>query len=221
MPDRRLIVHDEDRLAVAARKIRLRPLRLGGGDSEDRGDEHREARASIPEARDVQRAFVALHDGERRGQAEPGAAADLLGGEERIEDVIDHIRFHAVTTVFDIEPDMRTAVDVDVAGAKEEHAAVRHGIARIDAEIHEHLVQLGRVSEDRPRLPLALAADLNVLWKGIADDPLDIGDEGAWIEPVALGLHAAGERQDMPHHLGTATRAGRYRFEQVLVLLRR
>jgi hypothetical protein len=41
---------------------------------------------------------------------------------------------------------------VDIGGAHIELAAVRHGVARIDREIDDDLLELGNVGLDRPQI---------------------------------------------------------------------
>ena len=90
-----------------------------------------------------------LHDRVRDGQPEPGALADLLRREERIEDLGLHIRRHARTVVGDLEGD-RVALDVVPRADDERAAAVgrEHRLLGVDDQVEQHLLDLVRVGKD-------------------------------------------------------------------------
>ena len=90
-------------------------------------------------------------------QPEPGALADRLGGEERIEGARDHVGRHAGAGVGDAERDVLprrqvalargALVEPFVGGLDGEAAAVGHGVARVDAEVEQRVLEL---RADRP-----------------------------------------------------------------------
>jgi hypothetical protein len=99
-------------------------------------------------------------DAVNRGEAETGALAQLLGGEERLENAVDGGRVHTrsrvgdrkhhvvagagerlVGTVFRVEDDKR--------GLDEQGAAVGHGVAGVDAEVHQNLFDLGGIGANQ------------------------------------------------------------------------
>src|SRR3954451_12393763 len=86
-------------------------------------------------------------------QAEPGALADRLGGEEWIEDFLDDVRRDAAPGITQRQLDMvvigmRAAQFCrcrDIARGDGEAAALRHRIARIDRDVEKRELQLGNV----------------------------------------------------------------------------
>src|SRR5688500_12789673 len=73
-----------------------------------------EPRPGAQLAVDPDEAAVSLDDGERGGKPESSAVAGLLGGEERIEDPVDHLWCDARATVFDVDPHMRSDSGLEV-----------------------------------------------------------------------------------------------------------
>ena len=89
-----------------------------------------------------------LHDRVSDRQPEARPLADILGREERIEDLRLHVFGHARPIVGDFEHD-RVAIEV-VPGADDERAAtVRadHGLFGVDDEVEQHLLDLMRIGE--------------------------------------------------------------------------
>src|SRR5262249_2605803 len=89
-------------------------------------------------------------------EAETGALADLLGREERLEALVQNVRRDAGPSVGDLDQHIvgrrhalvsvaRAVSGSDVRGAHPELAAVRHGIAGVDREIDDHLLELREV----------------------------------------------------------------------------
>src|SRR5579859_5424324 len=72
------------------------------------------------------------------GQAEAGAAATGLGGEKRVEYFMDVVAGYPVACVRHF--DFHTAVVG--AGADFQDSAHRHGVARVQEEVQENLLQL-------------------------------------------------------------------------------
>ena len=97
-----------------------------------------------------------LDDAVDRGQAEARALADFLGREERLEDLVDdvgrnagagvaHLDQHVVGARHALVGERAAFARRHVGGAHGELAAVRHGVARVDREIDDHLLELGEV----------------------------------------------------------------------------
>ena len=83
---------------------------------------------------------MALDDLVHDGQTETGALADRLGGEERIEDLRQHIVRNAMTRVFETDLD-----DIGLGHrTNRELALVIHRLRRIGDHVQEHLVDLRR-----------------------------------------------------------------------------
>ena len=134
---------------------------LGGrfGAVFEAGEADAERAAAAGPAVDVDEALVLLDDAVDGGEAEAGAEADGFGGEEGFESVGDGVGVHAAAIVADGEAGICAGdaagifgaegfVDADGLGADGDGAAVGHGVARIDAEVGEDLVDLGRIHLD-------------------------------------------------------------------------
>ena len=159
---------------------------------------------------DIDKAAGLLDDAVDRGQAKAGAFADVLGGEERLEDLADDRRRNAGAGVGDFDQHVvrrRHALGVialafargHIGGAHVQPAAVRHGVARIDREIDDHLLELRDVDLDRPQVAAVhdLEGDL------LADQPpqqhVEIAQHLAEIEHLRAQRLLARECQQMPH----------------------
>ena len=81
---------------------------------------------------------MALHDRERQRQAQAGALAHVLGGEEGLEDAAHHLVGHARAGVVDLHPH---PVVLQPRRQRDDAAALDR-MRRIDDQVHEHLVQL-------------------------------------------------------------------------------
>ena len=155
---------------------------------------------------------------EHRGQAQPGALAELLGGEERVEDAARGCpagcRCRCRSTVSaDVapRPGLRRAAgvassSVTFSARERQRAAVGHGVAGVDAQVHQHLVQLGRVGRAPATGPSRTSdADLDRLAGTSAAACCATSRRTAgscsWRR---CRLDAAGERQDLLDHLGAA-----------------
>ena len=89
-------------------------------------------------------------------QAEAGALADFLGGEEGLERALEHFGRHADAGVADGELDIVAVLEVGVAAdaapasADEgQHAAVGHCVAGVDREVEHRDLELGRIGHHR------------------------------------------------------------------------
>src|SRR5579859_3348539 len=88
-----------------------------------------------------------------RGKTEAGTLAALLGGEEGLEDVGENGRVHACSCVVDGKAYVIShagtrmcprilRIEMCVCSLNLELAAVGHGVARVDCEIHDDLMDL-------------------------------------------------------------------------------
>ena len=97
-----------------------------------------------------------LGEAENHAQAQAAALADLLGGEEGLEDVVDILRGYAGAGIGDREPDVMArryialcggvvVIQFDVGGFDGQPAALRHGIAGVHGQVEQRTFQLARV----------------------------------------------------------------------------
>ncbi len=96
------------------------------------------------------------------GQAQARALPDRLGGEERVERLGDHVRGHAGAGVADAQRDVgsgrqlallrRPPVQPHLPGLDRQPSAVRHGVARVDAQVEQRVLELVRIDQDGIRI---------------------------------------------------------------------
>ena len=98
-----------------------------------------------------------------RGQTQAGSFSHLLGRKKWIEDARHHFRANAGAGVRNADHGEGTGwhtrmragtrlVKFDIVRLNHQLATVRHGVAGIDGEVHEDLVNLRGVSLHRPQL---------------------------------------------------------------------
>ena len=109
----------------------------GGGGERDvgrKGEQDVEGAADPDGAVDLYRALVARDDAVHHREAEAGAVIFLLGGEERLEDALAHLRGHAGAGVAHLEAGVGPArIDpARVEEAKQLDAGARHILERTD-----------------------------------------------------------------------------------------
>ena len=122
----------------------------------------------------VDPAAVLLNDAVDHRQAQAGSLARTLRAEERFENPLDGFGVHAGARVGDRETDefpgprlgYRLAVslvDLHVFRADRKLAPVRHGVARVDRQVHDDLLDRHPVRADRPQVGMERRADADVL----------------------------------------------------------
>ena len=97
------------------------------------------------------------------GEPEPRPLPYFFGREERIENLAEDRFRNAGAGIADFHQHIvgrRHALGIvalallgrDIGRAQLQAAAVRHGVARIDREIHDHLLELRDIGLDRPQI---------------------------------------------------------------------
>src|SRR5690606_18046808 len=141
---------------------------------------------------------AALFDDSKDGrQPEAGAAAYFFGGEEWFEDAGLGRRIHTHPVVGDSEHDVATRSYFDVSGRVGfvpfdvgrfygDAPAVRQGVAGVDDQVHQDLLELTWVGAGMPKIRGATQLDIDVL----ADDPTDhfLDSRHDAVQPEHLGL---------------------------------
>src|ERR1700733_14976910 len=93
-----------------------------------------------------------LHDAVNRGQTK-ACAFGTFRGEERFEDARLGVTIHADASVTDGEHDVvawkhglvrarEILVDADIGGLDGKFSSLRHGVARVDRQVHDDLIDL-------------------------------------------------------------------------------
>ena len=93
-------------------------------------------------------------------------------------------------------------VHSDVAGVDGQRAAAGHGVAGVDREIHQHLLQLARVGQDRLQVTGERGDQLDVLAEGPAQHFLHRGDDGVEVEDLGPHHLPAGEGEQLAGEAG-------------------
>ena len=97
-----------------------------------------------------------------------------LGGEKRLEDTGLGLPVHSAARVahaqHDVPPRLggrvlpgKGFIDLNVRGLNDDSSALRHGIASIDCQVHQHLLDLTRVRVDHAQILARHALQFNVL----------------------------------------------------------
>ncbi len=145
---------------------------------------------------------MTLDDGQAGRQPQPRALAGRLGGEKRLKDLFNDRRRHAEPGVLDphqhvgarlgleVEADV-VGIQLQVLGRQGDRAASGHSVAGIDAEVEQHLVQLGGVALHRPEPRRRQAAHLDALEEGFTGNLLDFAQQAADGNRQALAVDAA------------------------------
>ena len=119
-------------------------------------------------------------------QPKAGALADFLGGEERLEDLVDDVGGNPGAGVGDIDPDiirrrhalvghLRGFIRCQIAGLHRQLAAVRHRVASVDREIDDHLLELRDVDLDRPEVAAMHEVEFDLLADQAAQQHGEVG----------------------------------------------
>ena len=166
--------------------------------------------AGTGEALDIDRTAVAAHNPVHDGEAEAGALARVLRGEERVEDAAARGFVHPVAGVGDRDPHVAAAgwgadderevgTDVDGFNADGERAAVEpHGVGGVGPEVEQYLVNLRGVAEDVRAVGCEVVFDRDVGGEGRAQEAAGFLDDEADVDRrVAAAGGLATEREDL------------------------
>ena len=87
-----------------------------------------------------------------------------------------------------MRPDL-VFVERDVFRREFELAALRHGVARVDAQVHQHLIDLRLVAVERPQVVGYAHVERDILGQRIAQHPDGFADDVVEFErqPRAAG----------------------------------
>ena len=137
------------------------------------------------------------------GEAQAGAFPLFLGSKKRFEDARLSFLIHAHSGVADGEEhvgsgcDDRTqvavvAIELGVRSLDQQAAAVGHGVARVDREIHDDLFDLAGIGANGAKIWREAEDELDIFANEAGNELDDILDDGVEIEDARLeDLHAA------------------------------
>ena len=115
-----------------------------------------------------------LHEPIDLRQAEAGALAGALGGEERVERLGQHVLGHANSGIADEQSDILARLKVGIRGSigiiekairrlDGELSAIGHRIARVEGQVDDRILELIGVDEAGPQAPGLHRFDLDRL----------------------------------------------------------
>ena len=87
--------------------------------------------------------------------------------------------------------------DIDVPGRERQTSAGGHRIARVDDQVHDHLLQLCVVGNHARLAVDERDGQVDVLANQTPEHPLHVGDEGVQVEHAGGRLGAAAEREQL------------------------
>ena len=159
--DHRLVLDQQDAPGERRASRRARPLDRRERRGRRRRQQDAKARAARLERIDEQMPAMVVDDAVDHRQPHSRAASDRLGGVERLEHALAHCVAHAAAGVGDRQHDPGAAqrraarrahgVGRLAAEADPDRARAVDRVARVDAEIEQHLLDLHRVADDRGR----------------------------------------------------------------------
>src|SRR5262245_6238303 len=140
-----------------------------------------EAGTAVDLGRIVDPAMVLLDDAEDHRQSQAGPFAGPFGGEEWLEDSGANLFGDALARVADGQADEISrpgfdvlasafGIDDNVSCLQEKPATGGHGIAGVQTEIEEHLVDLGGIRLDEPEIGRSAYLECNPWVDGPAKD---------------------------------------------------
>ncbi len=155
-----LVLRQQNRLVAAGHRARLggvaRRLHQRFGPRQVDPEGRAPSRCTL----DGDVASVLLDDPVHGGEPEAASLLGRLGREEGLEDPLARLLVHPVAGVARLEQDVRPArggrmgcyerrVELDVARLDRQASALRHRVARVDREVHDHLLELAGIRHDR------------------------------------------------------------------------
>src|SRR5262249_44900595 len=221
-----LLVFDQENGATAG-QIGRRGMHLAGGGNRGRRSLQQLRRLDLIRAWNVARQEDAedraladlrfhidesaglLDDAIDRRKTEPGAFSHVLRRIEGVEDLIDDLRRNPAAGILDLDQHVVVrrhvlvpvlyVVDADVGRAQREFAAQRHGVARIDREIDDHLFELSDIGLGRPEIAHLRNVERHVLADQAPQQNGEIRERLAEVDHLRAQGLLARERQQLPH----------------------
>ena len=207
---------DQDSPAGAAAGIALVWRRFGGGalpggGGQQQGDGGAVAWFGV----DPDVAAGLGDDAVDSGQAQAGSLALGLGGVERLAGAGDDLGRHPGAGVADGHGDVAAGrqvvpeggvglVDLGVGGLDGQGPAAGHGVAGVDGEVDQDLLDLAGVGGDGGQVAGQVGGELDVLAEGPLEQLADVGDEVVEVQDAGLDDFPAGEGQQLAGQPGGA-----------------
>src|SRR5579872_4617219 len=216
-----LVLHQED--GAFARQIgdwpQLGGCNRSGGDLLCRRhmarQENAECGALAFDSVEIHESACLLDNAIDRRKAKSRAFAHFFGGKKRHEHLVaDRLRYarpvidkfdkHVVGGRHSLGVVAGALCGGDVGAAQLQMAAIGHGVARIDREVHDDLLELQLIDLDRPQVAAVHNLETNLLTDQPAQHDGKVAQHFAKIENLRAQRLLARKRHKMPHQAGRA-----------------
>lgn len=148
-----------------------------------------------------------------------GTLALRLGGEERLESLLDDIGGHARTGIGDREHDILTGHDLGmrpavgivekgIADLDSQLAGAVHRISGVDRKVEQRILDLDRIGKRIPETAGDDGLDLDFFAERAAQHVVHAGDEAAYIDDFRLQRLAAAEGEKLARQPRSAIDSG-------------
>ncbi len=173
-----------------------------------RGEVHIESRAHADLAIDRYKTVVLSDDAMNNRQAESGTFTNLLGSKKRVEDAIDGRRIHSGSRIAHAGEYKSPGfcgymvlyilfVYEDIPCADGQTTPVRHCIPGIDAQVHEHLIDLSGINRDKLQFGIGLEVEMDMFSKRLVQEFEQVGKMKIEIYRFGFDHLATRERQQL------------------------
>ena len=154
-----------------------------------------------------------LDDAVDGGESQP--AALRLGGKERLKDGAEHFRGDAMAFIFHFKPDVICLRHEDMVklsdffggyifNAHDEFAAFGHGIAGVDGEVDDDLLELSWIGANFPDGLADVEGELDLRTEQPGDEVANISGAGGEIERHGSQSLPPRESEQLTHEVGAA-----------------
>ena len=158
---------------------------------------------------------VLLDDAVGGGEAEAGAFALFFGGEERLEDFIDNFRRHTAAGIGDGQADVFPGHGLEAAGVLSGDdfvvsadgdgsfaGAGLHGVAGIDAQVHDNLFEFADIGVGGPEGGVEVQFDGELSAEAALDERVEFAQGGVEVAVGEFDVASAGESEQSFDELG-------------------
>lgn len=154
-----------------------------------------------------------------RGEAHAGALVEFLRREERLEDSVARRLVHAGAGVGHAQAHVVAVARVGVVQcgvlaeghvrrADRDRAAVGHRVSAVQREIHEHLLDTGRVGKNRSELRREFRHEIDPFPEHPVEHPAELLDEVVELDHLRTHHVSAAEGEQLPREIRGALGRG-------------
>ena len=208
----RIVFHHEDGLAAAQHGARQARWRFGQL-FQRTGQVNFKRRAGTGRAVHLDVARALADEAVGHGQAQARTLAFALGGEERFENLVDHVALHAMARVGDGQQHVLPlqhigmqagvgGIERDIAQGERQATALVHRVARIDGHVQQHVFHLVRVDQGMPQAVADEGFLGHRLAQGAADQLMHAAQQASQVRHQRLQRLTPRKGQQLRRQLG-------------------